>query len=159
MVSAQFTSTNTSPSTQPQALSDIPSSTYVLQCASEPTHPENNDLTGELNQFTNSITFWHGSNEVHKPSKNTNTILPDKYETTLNLKKIMLLKHDALIMECIKIGSKELSCLHTMAQLKIKRQKAKTLSSLVLSSTTMKDAQMAFKCIIILEKADKDEKH
>ena len=34
-----------------------------------------------------------------------------------------------------------------------------TLSSFVLWSTIMKGAQMTFKCVIILEKADMDKKH
>ena len=112
---------------------NLVSSTHVLRCASEPTHPENDDLIGELkrfwdleslgissseqsvySQFINTITFRRGRYEVHLPWKDTHPLLPDNYETSLKrLKNLLnrlkedpnvLLEYDAVIKEQIKSG-------------------------------------------------------
>ena len=112
---------------------NLVSSTHVLRCATEPSQPQNNDLTGELkrfwdleslgissseqsvhSQFINSISFKHGRYEVHLPWRDINPVLPDNYETShkrlmsllnrLRKEPQVLLEYDAVIRDQIEKG-------------------------------------------------------
>ncbi|XP_066030083.1 uncharacterized protein [Pocillopora verrucosa] len=102
--------------------------THVPRCATKPSQPLNNDLTGEFERFWNleslrisslersdhshfiaCISLQLGRYEVHLPWRNIHPVLPDNYETShkrlmsllnrLRREPQVLLEYDAVIRD------------------------------------------------------------